>query len=60
MNRELGSQISWIHSYVTGDKMYCVFVAPDEDVIIEHARCLGMPADKISKVLAICDPATAE
>ncbi|MEZ5934791.1 MAG: hypothetical protein R3F54_23225 [Alphaproteobacteria bacterium] len=40
--------------------MYCVFVAPSEDVILEHARCLGLPADKIAKVTAIADPAAAE
>jgi hypothetical protein len=58
--RELGSEITWISSYVTGDKLYCVFVAPDEDVIREHARCVGMPADKISIVAAVVDPSTGE
>ncbi len=60
MIRELGSAIHWINSYITADKMYCVFVAPNEEVILEHARCLGLPADKVAKVVAIADPAAAE
>ncbi|HWM40986.1 MAG TPA: DUF4242 domain-containing protein [Burkholderiales bacterium] len=58
--RELGSDIKWIHSFVTGDKLYCVFVAPDEHVIREHARCAGMPANRISRVAAVIDPASGE
>jgi hypothetical protein len=58
--RELGSEIKWITSYVAGDKMYCVFVAPDENVIREHARCVDMPASKISRVVTTADPSTGE
>jgi hypothetical protein len=58
--RELGGEITWITSYVTDDKLYCVFVAPSEDVVIEHARCLDIPADRISRVASNIDPASAE
>ena len=57
---ELGPDIRWLSSYVTDDKIYCVYVAPDEDIIQEHARCGGFPADKISKVSAVIDPSTGE
>lgn len=58
--RELGPAIQWVQSYVTGDKVYCVYIAPDEQAIREHAARGGFPADRISKVTAIIDPATAE
>jgi hypothetical protein len=58
--RNMGSQIQWVHSYVTDDKIYCVYVAPDEQAIREHAQSGGFPANRISKVRAIIDPATAE
>jgi hypothetical protein len=48
--------IHWIHSYVTGDKIYCVYVAPDEASVREHARLGGFPADRVSEVRAIIDP----
>lgn len=57
---DLGADIKWLHSYFTDDKLYCVFVATDEDVIREHARCLDLPADRISRVTAVTDPATGE
>jgi hypothetical protein len=57
---ELGSDIKWLSSYVTDDKIYCVYVAPDEDIIQEHARCGGFPANKISKVAAVIDPSTGD
>ena len=57
---ELGPEIKWLSSYVTDDKIYCVYVAPDEDIIQEHARCGGFPADRISKVAAIIDPSSGE
>jgi hypothetical protein len=57
---ELGPEITWLHSYVTDDKIYCVFVAPDEDMILEHARCGGFPADQVSRVSMVVDPSTAE
>jgi hypothetical protein len=57
---ELGPEIRWLTSYVTDDKLYCVYVAPDADVIEEHARCGGFPADKITKVSAVIDPSTGD
>ena len=56
----LGPEIRWLQSYVTDDKIYCVYVAPDEDMIVEHARCGGFPADRISRVTAVIDPSTGE
>lgn len=57
---DLGPEIHWLHSYVTQDKMYCVYVDPEEDIRYEHARCGGFPADRISKIAADIDPATGE
>ncbi len=57
---ELGPEISWLTSYITTDKVYCVFVAADDDIILEHARCAGFPADRISKVVTAIDPSSAE
>jgi len=54
--RELGPQIQWLHSYVTEDKVYCVYLAPDEGTIREHARRAGIPADRISAVRRLLDP----
>ena len=54
----LGAPILWIHSYVTGDKIYCVYIAPSEDLIREHARLGGLPANRVSRVRAIIDPTT--
>lgn len=56
----LGPEIRWIQSYVTTDKIYCVYVAADEDIVLEHARCGGFPAESISLVSAVIDPATGE
>ncbi len=56
----LGPQIQWLHSYVTGDKLYCVYVAPDEAIIREHASRGGFPANRISAVRRLIDPTTAE
>ncbi len=56
---ELGPEIVWLTSYVTEDKIYCVYVAPDTDIIEEHARCGGFPANRITKVSAVIDPSTA-
>jgi hypothetical protein len=53
----LGPQIQWLHSYVTDDRIYCVYLAPDEAVIREHARQLGVPANRISAVRRLIDPA---
>jgi Nickel responsive protein SCO4226-like len=54
--KEMGPQIQWLHSYVTEDKVYCVYLAPDEDDIREHARKAGLPADRISAVRRLIDP----
>jgi hypothetical protein len=53
----MGPQIQWLHSYVTEDKVYCVYLAPDEDSIREHARRSGIPADRVSAVRRLIDPA---
>lgn len=57
---KLGPRINWLHSYVTGDKIYCVYIAPNEDMITEHAKQGGFPANKISKVSTIIDPTSSE
>ena len=56
----LGPEVRWLQSYVTEDKIYCVYVAPDEDLILEHARCGGFPANVVTKVSAVIDPSTGE
>jgi cell division inhibitor SulA len=56
--KELGPQIQWLHSYVTEDKVYCIYLAPDEDTIREHARRTGIPADRVAAVRRLIDPAT--
>ena len=58
--RKMSPEINWIHSYVTGDKIFCVYQAPNEEIIREHARLGGFPANKISMVTSVIDPATAE
>lgn len=55
----LGPQIQWLHSYVTEDKVYCVYLAPDETTVREHARRSGIPADRISAVRRLLDPVNA-
>ena len=55
--KEMGPQIQWLHSYVTEEKVYCVYLAPDENTIREHARRTGIPADRISAVRQLIDPA---
>ena len=54
--KEMGPQIQWLHSYVTEDKVYCVYLAPDENSVREHARRLGIPADRVSAVRRLIDP----
>ena len=54
--KEIGPQIQWLHSYVTEDKVYCVYLAPDENSIREHARRAGIPADRVSAVRRLIDP----
>ncbi len=56
----LGSQIQWLHSYVTDDKIYCVYIAPDENMVLEHAQLGGFPANRVSRITAQIDPSTAE
>jgi Protein of unknown function (DUF4242) len=58
--REMGPQIQWLHSYVTDDKIYCVYIAPDEETVRTHAQKGGFPANKISQVRTIIDPTTSE
>ncbi|GGA74616.1 hypothetical protein GCM10008015_14090 [Flavobacterium palustre] len=57
---KMGSEIQWVHSYVTDNKIYCVYNAPNEEMILEHAKQGGFPANSISKVSSIIDPVTAE
>jgi hypothetical protein len=54
--KEMGPQIQWLHSYVTEDKVYCVYLAPDEDSIREHARRVGIPADRVAAVRRLIEP----
>ena len=58
--RDLGPQIQWVQSYVTDNKIYCIYRAPNEDIIREHAQRGGFPANKISRVRSTIDPTTAE
>jgi len=58
--RGLGPEIQWVHSYVTGDKIYCVYIAPNAELIREHARQGGFPANRISEITTVIDPTTAE
>jgi hypothetical protein len=58
--RNLGPQIQWVQSYVTDDKIYCVYIAPNAEMIREHARQGGFPANKISEVRSVIDPTSAE
>jgi hypothetical protein len=57
---QMGSEIQWVQSYVTGDKIYCVYIAPNEDLVREHASRGGFPADRVSAVTSMIDPTTAE
>ena len=58
--RNMGPQIQWVESYVTGDKVYCIYIAPDEQMIQEHARQGGFPANRVSEIKSVIDPTTAE
>ena len=57
---DMGPQIQWVHSYVTGDQLFCIYRAPNEQMIRDHARQGGFPADKISLIQTTIDPTTAE
>ena len=56
----LGTEIQWVQSYVTGDKLYCVYIAPNEELIYQHAKLGGFPANNVCKVSSIIEPITAE
>ncbi len=58
--RNMGPQIQWVHSYVTGDKIYCVYIAPNKDMILEHAKQGGFPANSVNEVVTMIDPTTSE
>ncbi len=58
--QEMGNETQWVESYVTDDKIYCVYLAPDEDAVREHARQSGFPANRISRVCSVIDPTTAD
>lgn len=58
--KNMGTQIQWLQSYVTGDKIYCVYIAPNEEMVREHARQGGFPANSVSEVMTIIDPTSAE
>ena len=58
--REMGPQVQWLQSYVTDDKIYCVYIAPDEDAIRKHAQLGGFPANRISRIRSVIDPTTAD
>jgi len=58
--KELGPQIQWVQSYVTDDKIYCIYIAPNRETVMEHARQGGFPADSVAEVRTMIDPTTAE
>jgi hypothetical protein len=58
--QNMGPQIQWVQSYVTGDKIYCVYIAPDAEMVREHAAQGGFPANSVSEVKSVIDPTTAE
>lgn len=58
--KDMGGSTQWVHSYVTGDKIYCVYIAPDEAAVREHAKRGGFPANRVSEVATIIDPTSAE
>ncbi|MDD4868758.1 MAG: DUF4242 domain-containing protein [Mycobacterium sp.] len=58
--QNMGPQVQWVHSYVTGDKIYCVYIAPNEEMVREHARAGGFPANTVSRIETMIDPVSAE
>jgi hypothetical protein len=58
--RQLGPEVQWVHSYVTADKITCVYIAPSAELVREHARLGGFPADRVEEVAAVIDPTTAD
>jgi hypothetical protein len=57
---QMGPKIQWVHSYVTDDRIYCVYIAPDEATVRKHAQMGGFPANRVSEVRAVIDPTTSE
>jgi hypothetical protein len=57
---DLGPEIRWLQSFITDDKIYCVYAASNEDILLEHARCADLPADRISKIVEVADPSWGE
>lgn len=57
---EMGPRVQWLHSYVTADSVYCVYIAPNEEAVREHAKRAGFPANRVSRVSHVIDPTTAE
>ena len=57
---DMGGRAQWLQSYVTGDKLYCVYIAEDADAVREHAKCGGFPCDTVNEVASIIDPTTGE
>jgi len=58
--QDMGPKIQWIQSFVTDDKIYCVYIAPDEETVRQHARTGGFPANSVARVRSVIDPTTAE
>lgn len=58
--RSMGPHVQWVHSYVTPDKIYCIYIAPDEAAVLEHATLGGFPANVVTPIRSIIDPTTAE
>ncbi|MGB8262173.1 MAG: DUF4242 domain-containing protein [Terracidiphilus sp.] len=58
--RQMGPQIQWVQSFVTDDKVYCIYIAPDEETVRQHAQQGGFPANRVSQVRSVIDPTTAE
>lgn len=56
----MGSAIQWVQSYVTGDKIYCIYIAPNKEMVLEHAKQGGFPANEVNEVMTIIDPTTAD
>ncbi|HQV60388.1 MAG: DUF4242 domain-containing protein [Chitinophagaceae bacterium] len=57
---KMGSAIQWVQSYVTGDKIYCIYIAPNKEMVLEHAKQGGFPANEVNEVMTIIDPTTAD
>lgn len=58
--KELGPQVQWLQSYVTDDKIYCIYIAPDQESVVKHAEMGGFPANSVSAIKTVIDPTTAE